>query len=85
MTLYHGTYLDFEVIDLSQSKRHKDFGQGFYLTDIREQAIRMAEKKARLYNGSPIVQAYNFDESLLLSTSLNVLQFDKAIRLLTRI
>ena len=29
--LYHGSNLVIEKIDLSRSKRGKDFGQGFYL------------------------------------------------------
>ena len=35
MKLYHGTNVDFDVIDLTKSNKYKDFGQGFYLTDIR--------------------------------------------------
>lgn len=30
-----GTNVDFDVIDLTKSNKYKDFGQGFYLTDIR--------------------------------------------------
>lgn len=33
MILHHGTYCDFDKIDLSISNRGKDFGKGFYLTD----------------------------------------------------
>ena len=39
MKLYHGTNIDFDVIDLTKSNKHKDFGQGFYLTDIRSQSL----------------------------------------------
>ena len=38
MRLYHGTNVDFSLIDLTKSNKYKDFGQGFYLTDIRSQA-----------------------------------------------
>ena len=38
MILYHGTNAEFDIIDLAKSNRFKDFGQGFYLTDIRQQA-----------------------------------------------
>ena len=34
MKLYHGTNVDFDEIDLTKSNKYKDFGQGFYLTDI---------------------------------------------------
>ena len=36
MILYHGTYTDFESIDLTRCMPYKDFGRGFYLTDIEQ-------------------------------------------------
>lgn len=77
MRLYHGTNVDFDVIDLTRSNKYKDFGQGFYLTDIRSQAEELAAKKSRLFGGYPIIQEYAFDESLLSGTDLKVLKFDK--------
>lgn len=77
MRLYHGTNVDFDVIDLTMSNKYKDFGQGFYLTDIRSQAEELAAKKSRLFGGYPIIQEYAFDESLLSGTDLKVLKFDK--------
>ena len=76
MRLYHGTNVDFDVIDLNKSHRYKDFGQGFYLTDIRSQAEELAAKKSRLFGGFPIIQEYEFDGSLLESTDLKILKFD---------
>lgn len=32
MILYHGTNIGFDKIDLSKSRKGKDFGLGFYLT-----------------------------------------------------
>ena len=55
MKLYHGTNVDFDVIDLTKSNKYKDFGQGFYLTDIRSQAEELAAKKSRLFGGYPRV------------------------------
>ena len=75
MILYHGTYTDFLTIDLSLCRLYKDFGTGFYLTDLREQAEKMAVKKARIYSGSPIIQEYEFDEALLTNGELLVKQF----------
>ena len=77
MRLYHGTNVDFDVIDLTMSNKYKDFGQGFYLTDIRSQAEELAAKKSRLFGGYPVIQEYEFDESLLSGTDLKVLKFDK--------
>ena len=77
MKLYHGTNVDFDVIDLTKSNKYKDFGQGFYLTDIRSQAEELAAKKSRLFGGYPVIQEYEFDESLLSGAELKVLKFDK--------
>jgi len=77
MILYHGTNVDFQQIDIRKSNLYKDFGQGFYLTDILVQAENMAAKKARILGGSPIVQKYQFDETYLSAPFLNVLLFEK--------
>lgn len=80
MILYHGTNMDFEVVNLSKSSPYKDFGRGFYLTDLKHQAEEMASKKVSLFKGSPVVQAYEFDENMLSSPDLKVLLFQSATR-----
>lgn len=80
MKLYHGTNVNFELIDIEKSNPYKDFGKGFYLTEIREQAEKLAQKKARIFGGVPIVQVYEFDEKLLNDSSLKVLIFEKPIQ-----
>ena len=67
MILYHGTNLDFESINLAIGNRYKDFGLGFYLTSDKSTAIRMAQKKARLFGGTPTIISYEFDEAALNS------------------
>lgn len=64
MRLYHGTNIDFEDINLSKSLPFKDFGMGFYLTAIRSQAERMAQRKSHRV-GTAIVQAYDIDQSVV--------------------
>ncbi len=76
MKLYHGTNVEFNVIDLTKSNKFKDFGQGFYLTDIKQQAIELSQKRAIRDGGIPIVQEYEFDESSLSGSKLKVLRFD---------
>ncbi len=76
MILYHGTNSDFDKIDISKTKKYKDFGQGFYLTDIKSQAEELAEKRTLMFGGSPVVQKYEFDETVLSSSELNILKFD---------
>lgn len=39
MRLFHGTNIDFKEIDFQKCKPNKDFGKGFYLTDIKQQAL----------------------------------------------
>lgn len=41
MKLYHGSNTQIQNINLSMCRPYKDFGTGFYLTDIKEQAERM--------------------------------------------
>ena len=78
MRLYHGTNIDFEEIKLSCCRPNKDFGQGFYLTDIRSQAEAMAVRRCEFEeSGVPIVQEYEFDESMLSVGVFDVLKFDK--------
>ena len=72
MMLYHGTTVDIEEIDLQRSKPNKDFGKGFYLSADKEQAVAMADYKAMQIDGSPIVNAFEFDEKKLEDASLKV-------------
>lgn len=73
MRLFHGTNIDFKEIDFQKCKPNKDFGKGFYLTDIKQQALDMAVRRTKFSScGSPIVQESEFDESLLSSKELKV-------------
>lgn len=48
--LYHGSNVAIEQVDLSRSKRGKDFGQGFYLNANPDQAMEMATRTTRFLN-----------------------------------
>lgn len=75
--LYHGSNLVIDEIDLNMGQRDKDFGKGFYLTDIKEQAEQMSIRRARITGeGTPCVTTFIFDNSCLTDNSLNVLSFD---------
>ena len=77
MRLYHGSNVEVVVPDLTKSKPYKDFGQGFYLSADKAQALRMAEQKAlQLMSGTPVVSEFEFDEALLHSNGLNVKIFE---------
>ncbi len=69
MKLYHGSTVDIINIDLSKSKPNKDFGKGFYLSDNIQQAYEMAAYKAMQLDMEPVVNIYEFDESILTDNS----------------
>ena len=54
---------------------YKDFGRGFYLTTIKQQAELMARRTAGIYDGTPHVTTYTFDETNLLNTTLSIKSF----------
>ena len=66
LKLYHGSNVVIDKIDLCLSRKGKDFGGGFYLNPNESQAREMAVRTAqRLQEGTPVVNAYLFDDSLL--------------------
>ena len=75
MILYHGTYLDFDEIDLAQCAPYKDFGTGFYTTEIFEQAKAMAIRKSKIFGGTPCVLSYEIDADILSAVSFPVKVF----------
>ncbi len=68
MRLYHGSFCEVKMPDLSECSRYKDFGQGFCLTSSREQArsfARISTRKAFGRNSIPpqrygVVSEYSF-------------------------
>mgnify|MGYP004484270857 CR=1 FL=1 len=78
LTLYHGSNMAIDKIELACCKPHKDFGQGFYLTDIYEQAANMARRRVSIVGkGRAIVTSFGIEEQVLNDGTLNVLKFDK--------
>lgn len=76
LELYHGSNVAIDKIDLSKGHINKDFGKGFYLTTLPQQAMEMAKRKARQFlDAKPIVTTFLFDENELTSGELNVKMF----------
>lgn len=73
MTLYHGGTEEIVNPDLSHSRKAVDFGAGFYVTPIYDQAKRWSEKRKRR-TGYAVVSHYEFDEST--ASNLKVLRFE---------
>ena len=62
MIVYHGSYLEIPKPDLIHSRANVDFGCGFYVTPLYEQAEKWSAKfKRRGKNG--VISRYRFDES----------------------
>ena len=78
MKLYHGTNCDFTEISLGKCKPNKDFGKGFYLTDIKRQALNMAIRRCEIEEtGKPVIQEYYFDKNVLNDGGLKIKIFKK--------
>lgn len=73
MILYHGSFLEVAKPDLVHSRHNVDFGCGFYVTPLYEQAVKWCGKfKRRGKDG--IISRYEYDESR--EVELKVLKFD---------
>lgn len=74
--LFHGSNVAIQAIDLTKSPADKDFGKGFYLTDIESQAVAMAQRRVRIMgHGEPIVTVFEFDDSCLSNSDLSIKVF----------
>lgn len=78
MILYHGSNMSIGEIDLKRGRRGKDFGQGFYLSADRSQALMMAERTVdREESGEATLTTYLFNDSILFEpTDLKVKVFE---------
>ena len=62
MILYHGSFLEIAKPDLVHSRPNVDFGRGFYVIPLYEQAAKWCGKfKHRGKDG--IISRYEYDES----------------------
>lgn len=63
MIVYHGSNLVVEHPDVKHSFRDLDFGRGFYVTTVREQAERWAKRKAMFSKkAKPVLNTYELAE-----------------------
>lgn len=75
MRLYHGSNVVIESINLAMCRPYKDFGKGFYLTDIEEQAKQMAKRVSRIYGGLPIVNAFEIQDDFRKLADIRIKDF----------
>ncbi|MCL2268334.1 MAG: DUF3990 domain-containing protein [Chitinispirillia bacterium] len=75
MILYHGSNCAVESANLDKCKPFKDFGQGFYTTEIKEQALIMAKRTARLFGGNPVLSEFSLDENIFSDEKIHIKTF----------
>lgn len=73
MILYHGSSLEVEKPDLIHSRPNVDFGRGFYVTPLYEQAVKWCGKFKRRGKAG-IVSKYEYDEKC--ESELKTLKFN---------
>ena len=75
MIFYHGSFLEIAKPDLVHFRSNVDFGCGFYVTPLYEQAAKWCGKfKRRGKDG--IISRYEYDESR--ESELKTLKFDSS-------
>ncbi len=75
MRLYHGSNIVIDSINLAMCRPYKDFGKGFYLTDIKEQAEKMAVRVSKIYGGSPVVNTFEIQDGFREIDDIKVKDF----------
>jgi hypothetical protein len=73
MRVYHGSTIEIQKPDLSFAKRNLDFGPGFYVTTIQDQAENWARRKALRRVSNAIIGIYDLKE---ISSNYRKIVFD---------
>jgi len=68
MKIYHGGYCSIKSPQIIKGQYAKDFGMGFYCTELKEQATRWAKRYE-----TPTVSIYD----CILNNDLNILHFEE--------
>lgn len=68
MELYHGSYTIIASPKIMKGQFTKDFGEGFYCTELKKQAIKWAKRYE-----TPVVNLYDYQAN----SSLNILFFNE--------
>ncbi len=78
ITLFHGSYISVQAPLVKLGRKKVDFGQGFYLTNLRKQAESwaktIAERKGR--NTQPTVSTFLFDYDAAKSEGYRIKVFE---------
>jgi len=75
MKVYHGSYTEIDKIDLFKGELDRDFGRGFYVTRIYEQAEFWAKRKGKKHKNDGVITEFSFFESAFISDYFQTLRF----------
>lgn len=80
MIVYHGATQKVEHPVCDFGRPNLDFGQGFYVTDINEQAEEWAHRQADARKEAPVLNVYEFDREKAIQVFQYLLfsAYDKA-------
>ena len=79
ITVYHGSALEVSKPLVALVRPNLDFGQGFYVSDLREQAERWATRIATRRMEKPVLNVYEFDlDAVKQYRYLKFSSYDKA-------
>ena len=76
MKVYHGSFVAIEEVDLNRCEVGRDFGKGFYVTKLYEQAQTWAKIKGKEKRTKGIVTEFEYEESICRAMKLKTLYFD---------
>ena len=72
--VFHGSFTKVDKPDLSFSRKALDFGTGFYVTPVREQAVSWAMRWLRR-NRPAVVNRYTFHDEMMPELGVRVKDF----------
>ena len=76
ITVYHGSVITVKQPIAKAGRENLDFGQGFYVTDIKEQAERWAFRIGRQQQEIPLLNIYQLDLDEVI-TDFSYLKFSR--------
>ena len=74
MIVYHGSTQIVKTPLVNIGRRNLDFGQGFYITDIEEQAISWASRPLNAQK-TQVINVYNLDAEAIITTDIAYKRF----------
>jgi hypothetical protein len=75
MEVYHGSFVPVDEIELRRCKPHSDFGKGFYVTKLYDQAKRWSKRLGRDYGSAGFITEFTFDDYAFEDEEFRVLRF----------